>query len=67
MILKMNEDYEKRKRRYILEIDDDDLKKMDLTEHDNLILRDCEGKDRTISDKLIGLEVIARAIERGQS
>jgi hypothetical protein len=52
---------------YTLTVDGSDKAKADLTQFDRLVINDCKPDDRPISDKLLGLETLVRAIERGCS
>jgi hypothetical protein len=65
MIFTMTEILDRDERVYTLRITNDELVRARLQPFDRLLIADCEGKDSTISDKLLALETIARRIEEG--
>ena len=53
-------------RHWHLVITQADYDRMRLDPGDRMILDDCDGPDATISDRLLGLELIARRVEEGR-
>ncbi len=55
------------KTTYVLEIDDSEKSSAVTTPFDKMVMDDCfESENATVADKLLGLECMARTIERGQ-
>lgn len=50
-------------RVYTLTISGGDLARVKLSGYDRRVLADCNGAEATISDRLLGLELLARRIE----
>lgn len=51
-------------RKFVLEVSSSDLLWARFTEFDYLLMRECEKSTR-ISDKILGLQTICEAVERG--
>jgi hypothetical protein len=53
--------------RYVLEFNDAELVAAKLYPADRALLAECDGPDATVSDRLLGLELLARRIEEAHA